>query len=818
MKQCSYCAGRGHLFENCRQRIGDYRSTNYTSQIVSHQKIYKDRSGPLGDLGDLGSFYALETPFHFKWSSPKMPKNSYYSRFLVHVNLARPQAIKRKSTSALMEVPAKVYYTHDYIPNAQAKAARGEVPPTGVESPAKPKEKPVVVEESTPAEATVTNVAVQDEPVPDEPVQNEPLPDEPVEEEQPAKEDATVSVQREEVSSNSLTQDVEATIAKQPVTSHELDSDSNYSFSEHFEVPSSTTTETSSALPANHPLANLPDIIPLSGSLDDDFAVSSHSQGISMCVNANASNSSSSHNRRRSGDSYMEAPEEETRDIPCEGKIIMARDQSEYLFSPEGRTFLAATAKQCQVSVRMDFKDYGYVLVIYGLKEHQEDLQLKLLRRHQEVKRKTIEFQSQKPPKRIDVLIRFLRDGINSLTSNLGNAKSHYLRIKALEEMNTKNGFKMAEKKRRQLNMILVGQAGLLNGNTHLDQLVVLLRRLLDDFSPDENATPELRNEIEEHWRMIFTAYPHPNYDSLINSYGRLDQKNRLPSMHLDPILLGLQEKKAPPSPAKRAPSPTPPPPTWQHMAPPPPPPKMPKKKQRQALLQQQQTQQQQQLQEMMKQHQDQQQQLDSIIQQQQSNQQQQQHRLQQQHQQQQKQQQQQQPKQQQQRQQQNHQQQLQHMVQQQQHHQQQQQQRLQQQQQHRQQQQQQQRLQQQQQNNQQQQQMRRSQSTHIMPFNNPQQRARADLQLRQTLNPECVNLLAEMERSERGGSINKDANKPSMFWSRESLKYLDDLFKMTSNTDTVERLHRVLQRSQRGQLSHNDYRAVIRLHSLLQN
>lgn len=129
MKQCSYCAGRGHLFENCRQRIGDYRSTNYTSQIVSHQKIYKDRSGPLGDLGDLGSFYALETPFHFKWSSPKMPKNSYYSRFLVHVNLARPQAIKRKSTSALMEVPAKVYYTHDYIPNAQAKAARGEVPP-----------------------------------------------------------------------------------------------------------------------------------------------------------------------------------------------------------------------------------------------------------------------------------------------------------------------------------------------------------------------------------------------------------------------------------------------------------------------------------------------------------------------------------------------------------------------------------------------------------------------------------------------------------------------------------------------------------------
>ncbi|KAH8286026.1 hypothetical protein KR054_001436, partial [Drosophila jambulina] len=768
LRQCSFCAGRGHLFENCRQRIGDFRSNNYSSQIVSHQKVYKDRSGPLGDLGDLSSFYALETPFHFQWSIQQMPKNSYYSRFLVKVDLARPQAVKRKSTTAVMEMPAKVYFAHDYVPNAQARAARGEVS-AAVESPEQQKENPVVGEEEANKEASVDNEAAQEAPVED--VQP------------PADEDDAASIQREEITSNSQTQDAEEPITtRPPVASHELDSDSNYSFSEHFEVPSSTTTE--DRADSDHPLANLPDIIPLSGSLDDDFEVSSNSQGISMCVNA-----SKSSNRQQTEDA------EKAREIPCEGKIIMARDQSEYLFSPEGRTFLAETAKQCQVSVRMDFKDYGYVLVIYGLKEHQENLQLKLLRRHQEVKRKSIEFQSQKPPKRIDVLIRFLRDGINSLSSNLGNAKSHYMRIKALEEMNTKNGYKMAEKKRRQLNMILVGQAGLLNGNTHLDQLLVLLRRLVDEFSPDENATPEMRNEIEEHWRMIFTAYPHPNYDSLINSYGRLDQKNRLPSLHLDPVLLGLQTKKAPPSPAKRAPSPAkraasptpPPPPAWRMAPPPPPLPKMPKKKQRQALLLQQQTQQQQQLQNMMRQNQDQQQQLQDMIQQQQNNQQQQ--RLQRQ-------------QQQQQRLQQN--QQQQHMVHQQQNHQQQQ------------------RMQQQQHNKlqqqQQQHQLRRQQSTYVMPFNNPQQRSRADLQLRQTLNPECVNLLAEMERNERGGSINKDANKPSMFWSRESLKYLNDLFKMTSNSDTVERLNRVLQRSQRGQLSHNDYRAVIKLHTLLLN
>lgn len=99
------------------------------------------------------------------------------------------------------------------------------------------------------------------------------------------------------------------------------------------------------------------------------------------------------------------------------------------------------------------------------------------------------------------------------------------------------------------------------------------------------------------------------------------------------------------------------------------------------------------------------------------------------------------------------------------------------------------------------------------MPFNNPQQRSRADLHLHQNLNPECDRLFEEMDQH---GSVDKDADKPSMFWSRESLKYLDDLFKRTSSPDTTERLNRVLQRSQRGQLSFNDYRAVIRLHTIL--
>ncbi|XP_030572772.1 uncharacterized protein LOC115771289 [Drosophila novamexicana] len=778
VKHCSYCSSRGHLFEECRHRIGEYRNTNYTSRIISHQKVYKDRSGPISYLTDLRSFFDIDTPFHFNWSS-EFSRNSCYARFLKAVGLARP-VDKRKKFAPTMHLKV---YTNDYVPNPQARAARGTAPATSTvtieEPPAEPAEEP--------AAATVA-----------EPVQ----------------------IQQEEISSNYQSKPKAAKAANRPssklstaasrstVTPHDLDSDSNYSFSEHFEVPSSTTTSNEAehvqAQTKTGPLENLPDIIPLSsagdGDGDGDEAgdgdggdISNSSQGISMCVNSKAPSSSATSATNES---------EGLPDLPSEAKILMARDQTEYLFSPEGREFLTASAKQCNVNVRMDFKEYGYVLVIYGLKKNQEDLQLMLLRRNQDVKRKSSEFQSQKPPKRIDVLIRFMRDGINSLTGDLGNAKSHYFRIKELEQMNTKNGYKLAERKRRLLNMILFGQAGLCNGNMHLDQLLIILKRLLEEHAADDNASPALRNEIEEHWRIIFSPFPHPNYEALLQSYGKLDVKNRMSTLNIEPALLGQQiAYKPPPAGQKRTERMTsPPPPAWAHDAnknrspkqrallqakwsdqsqQPPPPPVWKHDERAQVTSAGQQQQQQQQphnnrtpkprTQPQAKFAGQQKRPLPPIWQHgdQHNNSNNNNHNNN------------------------NH---------------------------NRQRPGKQQRLQpyarlpgpvqQQQQQHQQQ-----------LPCNNMQQRAPAKLQLQlqrnRPLQSECFRLLAGMERGD--ARINTDASKPSMFWSRESLKYLDELFKLTANGETLERLQRVLERSRRGQLSHNDYRAVIRLHSLME-
>ncbi|KRG05772.1 LOW QUALITY PROTEIN: uncharacterized protein Dmoj_GI25569 [Drosophila mojavensis] len=769
-KHCSYCAQRGHLFEECRQRMGEFRNVNHTIRIISHQKVYQDRSEPISYLTDLRSSFSMDLHFHFNWSSA-FSKNSCYARFLKAVGLAKP-AEKRKKNAPVQQQQLKLY-TNDYVPNPHARASRRNSSATNSSA----------VAEQLPAGPDTALVAAKDSKV-------------------AATKPASEQIQQEEISSNFESKSAASkksssngslTASKSTVTPHDLDSDSNYSFSEHFEVPSSTTRtneQDTEAPPANTgPMENLPDIIPLSTNTEEDEAndvtISTNGQGISMCVNNKAAPATAA------------AQPESLPDVPSEAKILMARDQIEYLFSPEGREFLTASAKLCNVSVRMDFKEYGYVLVIYGLKKNQEDLQLRLLRRNQDVKRKTTEFQSQKPPKRIDVLIRFMRDGISSLAGDLGNAKAHYFRIKELEQMNTKSGYKLAERKRRLLNMILFGQAGLSNGNMHLDQLLIILKRLLNEHAGDENATTAMRNEIEEHWRIIFSAYPHPNYESLLQAYFKLDVKNRISSLNIEPALLGQQivnkkrERIASPPPAgapdssNKTSSPNkrvllnakwadqqqrrpPPPPLWKHderaqsspvaqpnsnsrnakprtqphaksagqqkkQLPPPPP---------------------------IWQHEVQQQQQQQHQQQHQQHQQQQQHNT----------------------------------------------------------------------NNKQripkqqrdkprpvQQQQQQHTAKHLLPFNNMQQRTpvgKLHLQQNRPLQSECVRCWG----MERGDSrINTDASKPSMFWSRESLKYLDDLFKLTSNSETLERLQRVLDRSRRGELSHNDYRAVIRLHSLME-
>ena len=187
-------------------------------------------------------------------------------------------------------------------------------------------------------------------------------------------------------------------------------------------------------------------------------------------------------------------------------------------------------------------------MIIHGLPVDQDKFHRELLLKYRQLSDQMNRKNSNtsvKVPKRVDVLIRFLREGINQLLSNLGNVNELLRKLQHLENHfdNSKSNQKGADKIRRSLNMILLGQAGLADGNMHLDQLLLSLKALINDFKIDENAPNNLRDDIDLHWKQIFTSYRHDNYADLVESYNKLLNKSRLQKLNIDPVLLGTTKQ-----------------------------------------------------------------------------------------------------------------------------------------------------------------------------------------------------------------------------------------------------------------------------------
>uniref|UniRef100_T1P7M5 Uncharacterized protein n=1 Tax=Musca domestica TaxID=7370 RepID=T1P7M5_MUSDO len=362
------------------------------------------------------------------------------------------------------------------------------------------------------------------------------------------------------------------------IQSQNPDSDSNYSFSEHFDVPSTSSSggknQAVEKLPemlqdenANAPsskiwtmpifkdrpkpreMEELPDFIPLVDSTKN----CERTDGDESVVDNQRSD-----NRRPSGISnkFVAADSDDeshdgierlkevgqTDGLPCEAKIYLDQFHTKYLLSLEGRNFLAKSSKECDLKARLDFTTVGHVLVIFGLPSNQDKFQRELLMKYREIADQTAQKNIQSMPnipKRIDVLIRFLRDDINQLNTNLGNANHLYKRLQYVERQQSKAGFKQADKIRRSLNMILLGQAGLQDGNIHLDKLLLSLKTLINDYKSDDATPHQLRSEISSHWKFIFSSYRHDNYEDLLKTYNNLVLKNRMLKLSIDPLLLG---------------------------------------------------------------------------------------------------------------------------------------------------------------------------------------------------------------------------------------------------------------------------------------
>ncbi|XP_055840459.1 uncharacterized protein LOC129908158 [Episyrphus balteatus] len=537
-KLCCICGQRGHLSEHCSHAIHFSEYPTFVSTIRSHQKSYDDisiktiRSGIGYNL-----MYKPDEDISFELAENKT-RYQYYGRFLVAVGmgymLTRKRRVENKQED---ETPVKQKKVNtdlkDYVVNPFAKAALEK-------SPAKPKaieSVQQVDEEETSTESPAKEPASTVEPITideEDAYEIEPSTSKGIIHQTSREETVT-----EQINSTANTSAKNATSTfktpdstspgiaskKTQEAADVVDSDSNYSFSEHFE-PNQHQSNPSTA----REMDPLPDFIPIVD--DEDMEEDEPEESINVGISKKFVSLETDEDEENTS---------ELPDLPCEAKIYLTTFHSKFLLSPDGNSFLVEKSKAFDIKARLEWTSVGHILIIYGLRCNQDKFHIELLHKFRELSEKMNRNQlekSQKVPRKTEVLIRFLRENLNQLLTNLGNPNELYKRLIYQEKLQTKTGWKSAEKTRRLLNMILIGQAGLRNGSIHLDHLLSHLRILIDECK-DEVVSNEVRDEIDSHWRFIFSSQRHEKYPELLEAYNHMQVKNRFQNINIDPRLLG---------------------------------------------------------------------------------------------------------------------------------------------------------------------------------------------------------------------------------------------------------------------------------------
>ncbi|XP_037030189.1 uncharacterized protein LOC119070015 isoform X2 [Bradysia coprophila] len=120
-------------------------------------------------------------------------------------------------------------------------------------------------------------------------------------------------------------------------------------------------------------------------------------------------------------------------------------------------------------------------------------------------------------PRSKDRLIKKIEHNLDLLQTYLGNAEALFVDITTNENKQTKISMKQANRSRKDLNIILMGQAGLRDGPKHLAEIKRLLKTL-------KNIDGDVINKafiatITLHFNYIFSSYQHDNYPALIAEY-----------------------------------------------------------------------------------------------------------------------------------------------------------------------------------------------------------------------------------------------------------------------------------------------------------
>ncbi|XP_037044596.1 uncharacterized protein LOC119080389 isoform X2 [Bradysia coprophila] len=223
-------------------------------------------------------------------------------------------------------------------------------------------------------------------------------------------------------------------------------------------------------------------------------------------------------------------------------KIFLTKQHARLLLSTDaGNKLLSDASITHQVKVRMDWENLGNVLVVVGATSNQNKFHADLIRflvemcKKMRIKNETF----QQIPKSKMALIRFIREQFALLEQPLGNVSELYRNMKRNENLKSKNGTKNADRARKNLNIILMGRAGLRDGRLHLAGLESNLKFLLNNNK--DMMTRHTREEIYQHYRYVFSSFEHDDYPDLISEYEEMKRSKTFPPLNIDKNLLEIK-------------------------------------------------------------------------------------------------------------------------------------------------------------------------------------------------------------------------------------------------------------------------------------
>lgn len=315
------------------------------------------------------------------------------------------------------------------------------------------------------------------------------------------------------------------------VESHHDDSNSNYSFTEFYISPQShPSTDETFKSPGSS----------FKKSVEENLVEQYQGNIPQRVVNPFATNTSQLadfiplSNNENTPQEIIREPE-----VRSDVRMLLTKEHFQILSSQKGQNFLYDLQSRLNLLAQFKWDSTGNSLFINGLPSDQSIFQVEvrefLYKLEIERYEKTLATSSMLPKTKTRV-VAMLKLNLQCI-----NKVKIYTIRKTLEAMiQAEKTFdhKKALKCRKTLNVALIGDAELGDGAQHIGALRRITYALEKDLlHGNHEITSDLRDEISEHMKPIFSTMDHGDYRKLFVQYMKVQQQRKKRKMLLNPII-----------------------------------------------------------------------------------------------------------------------------------------------------------------------------------------------------------------------------------------------------------------------------------------